>query len=87
MPATAVVRARIDEKVKRKASKTLEKMGLSVSDAIRLLMIRVADEKALPFELRVPNAETEAAMNEARRGGLQSARTIGELKAQLNEAD
>ncbi len=87
MPANAVVRARIDEKVKRKATRALHKMGLSVSDAIRLLMVRVADDQALPFELHVPNQETIAAMKEARRGGLPSARSVEELMAQLNADD
>ncbi len=87
MPANSVVRARIDEKVKRKATRALNKMGLSVSDAIRLLMIRVADDQALPFELHVPNEETIAAMEEARRGGLPSARSMEELMMQLDADD
>lgn len=87
MPANAVVRARIDEDVKRKATKALNRMGLSVSDAIRLLMIRVADDQALPFELHVPNEETIAAMEEARRGGLPKAHSVEEMMAQLDADD
>ena len=87
MSATAVVRARIDEKVKRKASKALERMGLSMSDAIRLMLIRVAEEKALPFDVYEPNEETIAAMKVAERGGLRSFDTVEELLAELNEAD
>lgn len=87
MSANAVVRARIDEEVKRKATQALHRMGLSVSDAIRLLMVRVADEQALPFELHVPNEETIAAMEEARRGGLPRAGSVEELMAQLNADD
>ncbi|MEX2319380.1 MAG: type II toxin-antitoxin system RelB/DinJ family antitoxin [Bauldia sp.] len=87
MAATSVVRARIDEKTKRKASKALAGMGLSMSDAIRLMLIRVAEEKALPFDVYEPNEETIAAMKEAERGGLRSFDTVEELLAELNEAD
>jgi len=63
--ATTMVHVRIDEQVKREATEALEKMGLSVSDAVRMLLVRVAAEKRLPFEVRVPNAETLAAIEEA----------------------
>jgi DNA-damage-inducible protein J len=67
------VRARIDGQVKEKAAKVLTDMGLSVSDAIRLLLVRVAAERALPFEIKVPNAETRAAMSELKeRAGRRS---------------
>jgi DNA-damage-inducible protein J len=65
MPSTAMVHVRIDEKVKKEASATLAKMGMSVSDAVRLMLVRVAAEKALPFEVRVPNATTIKAMQAA----------------------
>lgn len=68
MSADSVVRARIDPDTKERAAAALEAMGLSISDAIRLLMLRVADEKRLPFEVKVPNAETLRAMNELDRG-------------------
>lgn len=70
MANNAVVRARIDERTKREAAVALEKIGLTVSDAFRLLLVRVAAEKALPFEPLNPNAETVAAMKAARRGDL-----------------
>lgn len=63
-----MVHVRIDQKVKDKAAKTLATMGLSVSDAVRILLVRVAAEKALPFEVRVPNATTIKAMQAADRG-------------------
>jgi DNA-damage-inducible protein J len=66
----SVVRARIDERTKREAATALKKVGLTVSDAFRLLLVRVAAEKALPFEPLNPNAETVAAMKAARRGQL-----------------
>ena len=65
--ATTMVHIRIDQRVKDKASKTLATMGLSVSDAVRMLLVRVAAEKALPFEVRVPNATTVKAMEAADR--------------------
>lgn len=68
MPENAVVRARIDAKVKVRAAAVLETMGLTVSDAFRLLLIKVAAEKKLPFEIHTPNAETIDAMREADRG-------------------
>jgi DNA-damage-inducible protein J len=66
MAATAFVRARIDERVRDQAAAVLGDMGLTVSDVIRITLTRVAKEGALPFELKVPNAETRAAMEEAR---------------------
>lgn len=60
--ANSVVRARIDERTKKEAAAALKKIGLTVSDAFRLLLVRVAAEKALPFEPLNPNAETVAAM-------------------------
>jgi DNA-damage-inducible protein J len=66
--ATTMVHIRVDEKVKEKAAKTLAAMGMSVSDAVRMLLVRVAAEKALPFEVKVPNATTVKAMKAADRG-------------------
>jgi len=87
MAANAVVRARIDEHIKEEASAVLAAMGLTVSDAFRMMMTRVAREKALPFEPLVPNAETVAAMKEARRGGLASFNSVDALVADLNAED
>lgn len=87
MPATAVVRARIDEKVKRKASKALAGMGLSMSDAIRLMLVRVAEEKALPFDVYEPNEESLRAIAELERGEGQRFETVEELMADLNARD
>jgi DNA-damage-inducible protein J len=68
MATTTMVHIRVDEKVKADATKTLAAMGMSVSDAVRMLLVRVAAEKALPFEVKVPNATTVKAMQEADRG-------------------
>ena len=65
-----VVRARIDEKTKEEAAAVLDTIGLTVSDAFRLMMVRIATEKRLPFEPLVPNDETIEAMRAARRGDL-----------------
>ena len=68
MTADTIVRARIDQDTKDRAAAALEAMGLSISDAIRLLMLRIADEKRLPFEVKVPNAETLRAMEQLEAG-------------------
>lgn len=87
MTTNAVVRARIDEHIKEEASVVLASMGLTVSDAFRMLLIRVAREKALPFDPLVPNAITIEAMKEASRGGLKSFATVDDLMADLNADD
>ena len=68
MRSDSIVRARIDSKIKEQAITALEAMGLSMSDAIRLLMLRIADEKCLPFAIRRPNATTVAAIKELEAG-------------------
>jgi DNA-damage-inducible protein J len=87
MAATEMVHVRIEKRIKAQAAKTLAAMGLSVSDAVRVLLTRVAVEKALPFEVKVPNAATAAAMQEARQGGLRSFDSVSALMDDLNEED
>lgn len=87
MASDSVVRARIDGRVKEQAVRVLGEMGLSVSDAIRLLLVRVAAEKAFPFEVKVPNFETIEAIKAGRRGEVSAARSVDELMAQLNADD
>ena len=65
MAATTMVHIRLDENVKAQATETLAAMGLSMSDAVRVFLMRVVAEKQLPFALKVPNTETRAAMEEA----------------------
>jgi len=84
MRTNSVVRARIDEAIKNEASAVLKAMGLTVSDAFRLLMVRIAREKALPFEPLVPNEETVEAMKAARRGELVTVGSPRELLTSLN---
>jgi DNA-damage-inducible protein J len=85
MAANTVVRARIDERVKKEAEAVLATIGLTISDAFRLLMVRVAAEKALPFEPLIPNAETIEAIKAARRGELVAVGTPENLLNKLNE--
>ena len=87
MTANSVVRARVDEGVKEEAAVVLATMGLTVSDAFRMMLTRIAREKALPFEPLVPNAETIRAMKEARAGRLQSFDTVEALMADLHAKD
>jgi DNA-damage-inducible protein J len=87
MASDTVVRARIDGRVKETAAKVLAEMGLSVSDAIRLLLVRVAAEKALPFAVKAPNAETRAAMAELERGAGKSFDSVADVMAELNAED
>ena len=68
MSTDTVVRARIDSVTKARATEALNAMGLTMSDAIRLLLLRVADEKRLPFAVQVPNQATVAAMKELKEG-------------------
>ena len=84
MPANTVVRARIDERVKKEAEAVLASIGLTVSDAFRLMMVKIANEKVLPFEPLVPNEETIEAMKAARRGELTTAGAPRKLLPSLN---
>lgn len=84
---TTVVRARIDERVKEDASIVLESIGLTVSDAFRLMMVRIAADKRLPFEPLVPNAETVEAMQAARRGDMVAVGSVDKLLSDLNADD
>jgi DNA-damage-inducible protein J len=86
MSANAVVRARIDEYIKNEASAVLATMGLTVSDAFRLLLTRIARDKVLPFEPLVPNATTIKAMKAARRGNLEAV-TLDQLQKVLDAND
>lgn len=87
MPANAVVRARIDERVKEEATAILGAAGLTVSDAVRMMLVRTVAEKALPFDPLVPNAETIEAMKAARRGDLATVGKPEDLLADLHADD
>lgn len=66
MANTSMLHVRVDDEVKTQASEALAAMGLTVSDAVRILLKRVIDDQAFPLELKVPNAQTRLAMEEAR---------------------
>ncbi len=85
MPAVDVVRARIDTRLKKEATAVLSEMGLSVSDAIRLMLVRVVSDKALPFDVRIPNAETQAAMRDIQQGKVKRFDSVEALMADLND--
>ena len=74
MPHSTMLHVRVDEEIKTQASQALAAMGLSVSDAVRILLKRVVNDQAFPLELKVPNAQPRAAMQEAR--AMAKARTV-----------
>jgi DNA-damage-inducible protein J len=78
-----VVRARIDQTTKEEAEAVLAAIGLSLSDAVRLMLIRIAKEGALPFEPLIPNAETIQAIKDARAGKTKRFDSVSELFADL----
>ena len=82
-----VVRARIDPKIKDEAVAVLGSIGLTVSDAFRLMMVRIATEKRLPFEPLVPNDQTIEAMKAAQRSALVTVGVVDDLMADLNADD
>jgi len=84
MTANAVVRARIDQHIKDEASAVLEAVGLTISDAVRLMLVRTAAERALPFDPLVPNEKTIRALKAARKGDLK---TVGNLDALTTDLD
>jgi DNA-damage-inducible protein J len=83
----AVVRARIDEHIKHEAEAVLASIGLTASDAFRMLMMRIAKEKILPFEPLVPNDETIQAIKAARSGELVTVGSADNLLEKLNARD
>ncbi len=87
MSAKVIVQARVDQSVKDEASIVLAAMGLTISDAVRMMLTRVVREQALPFDALIPNAETIAAMKEAREGKAKRFDSVEALMADLNSED
>jgi len=83
----AVIRARIDEKIKEEAAAVLAASGMTVSEALRMMMIRIATEKSIPFGPITPNAETIQAMKDVRAGKVETVDSVDELMAVLNAED
>ncbi|SMP39310.1 DNA-damage-inducible protein J [Desulfonatronum zhilinae] len=84
MAANQLVQARIDGAIKEEAASVLAAMGLTVSDAVRLLLTKVAQDKALPFEPLIPNTTTIQAMKDARAGRVTKAANLESLFHDLN---
>ncbi len=84
MAANHLVQTRIDGAIKEEAAAVLAAMGLTVSDAVRLLLTKVAQEKALPFEPLIPNPATIVAMKEARAGKLAKFESVDALMADVH---
>jgi DNA-damage-inducible protein J len=84
MAQDSVVRARIDEKTKAKAAKVFAECGLTISDAIRIMLTRTAKEKAIPFSVHIPNATTRRAIKELDQGKGIRAKDVEELLKILN---
>lgn len=89
MSATAdtYVRARINTETKERAANALQEMGLSISDAIRLLMLRIADERRLPFDVKAPNTTTKKAIAELEAGKGKKFASVDDLMADLHADD
>ena len=85
--ADTYVRARIDTATKERAADALGAMGLSISDAIRLLMLRVATERCLPFDVKAPNAATKRAINQLETGKGKRFASMDALMADLDADD
>ena len=84
---STMVHGRVDDEVKAKATEALEAMGLTVSDAVRVFLKRVAAEQAIPFEIRVPNAESKAAIHQLEAGEGEPFASVDALMADLHEDD
>jgi len=85
--ADTYVRARIDTHTKERAAIALEAMGMTISDAIRLMMLRIADEHRLPFDVKVPNATTKKAIAELEAGKGKAFTSVDDLMADLHADD
>jgi DNA-damage-inducible protein J len=85
MTTNAIVQARINKDIKREASDVLAAIGLTISDAMRLLLTRIARDHSMPFEPLIPNEETIAAMKEARHGKLESFDSVNSLIESLKD--
>lgn len=87
MPHSQIIQVRVNSEIKKEATAVLTAMGLTVSDVVRLLLSRVAGEKALPFAPLVPNATTVEAMEEARTGNLPQFEDVQGLFDDLHADD
>lgn len=84
MAQDSVVRARIDEKTKRQAERVFAACGMTLSDAIRIMLTKTAKEKEIPFSIHTPNAKTIRAIKDAQQGKVFRAKDLEELLKQIN---
>ena len=87
MAANRLVQARVEGAVKQEAAVVLAEIGLTVSDAVRLLLTKVAQENRLPFAPLIPNEATVEAMKESRKGGLSRFDNVQVLMDDLHAED
>ncbi len=87
MSSNSIVQASVDKRIKKEAAEVLADAGLTISDAFRLLLTRIATEKTMVFDPLIPNADTIAAMNDAREGRVKSFDSVEELFEDLNAQD
>lgn len=83
MSSDAVVQTHIDSAIKEEAAAVLATMGLTVSDAVRLLLTRVAQDHVLPFDVFIPNEETVAAMRDAREGRNMETSSLEQIQHEM----
>jgi DNA-damage-inducible protein J len=84
MAKTAMVNARIEPELKSDVEHIFEKLGLTTTQAVTLFFKHVKNYRGLPFELRLPNAETRRAIEDARKGKAKRFRTVKALAEELN---
>ncbi len=87
MAHSTMLHVRVDDETKAQASEALAAMGLSVSDAVRILLKRIVNDQAFPLELKVPNAQTRAAMEEARAMLLAHAARFDSADALIDDLE
>ena len=87
MSANALVTTRIDETIKEEATVVLKAIGLTVSDAVRLLLTKIAQDHVLPFDIAIPNKTTIKTIKESRTKKLKKFDSVKDLMADLNEED
>ena len=87
MLADSVVRARVNGKIKEDASDILAAAGLTLSDAFRMMLIRIVHDKTLPFDPLIPNKKTIAAIKDARAGIVTKSKNLDDLFDALNAND
>jgi DNA-damage-inducible protein J len=87
MATTTMVHVRVDEEIKAQATETLAAMGLSVSDAVRVFLMRVVAEQQMPFALQVPNTESRAAIAEANEIARKRRARFGTATALFDELE